>query len=77
VGVAWLQLSHAGPTISGYSAPMNSLARLGIVLLAFAGIVFLIPLVDDSPDAATAPIGAVLAIAGLALLAIGSARRPT
>jgi hypothetical protein len=47
---------------------MNSLTRLGIVLLGFAAIVLLIPLVDSSPDSATAPIGGALAIVGVLLL---------
>lgn len=54
---------------------MNSLARLGIVLLAFGAVVLLIPLLDSSPDAATTPIGGAILIAGLLLVAVGVARR--
>lgn len=54
---------------------MNSLTRLGVVLLAFAGIVLLIPLVDSSPDATTGPIGGAMAIVGLLLVVVGITRK--
>lgn len=55
---------------------MNSPTRFGIVLLAFGAITLLIPLVDESPDAATTPIGGALLIAGVLLLLVGVLRRP-
>lgn len=63
------------PDHAGYSHGMNTLGRLGIVLLAFGAVVLLIPLLDSSPDAATTPIGGALLIGGLLLLAVGVARR--
>lgn len=56
---------------------MNSLMRLGLVLLAFAAIVWLIPLIDSSPDDAAGPIAAAMGIAGLALVAVGVSRKPS
>lgn len=53
---------------------MNTLLRLGIVVLAFAAVIAFVTLLDSSPDDAGMPLAAGVGIAGALLVAVGAAR---